>query len=85
VKLVDVFATVTAKTGVPIHVDYQATAAKGINVDKLVVSYPSRKASYSLLLRGVTTRSKLSYVLRIDEAGKPFAWITAWTPGKSEE
>jgi hypothetical protein len=85
VKMLDVFHTITAKTGVPVHVDYYATAAKGIDVDHLVVSYPARKASYSLLLRGITTRKKLSYILRVDEAGQPFAWITAWTPGGREE
>jgi len=84
-KLGDMFRTITAETGVPIHVDYHATAAKGIDADALVVSYPARKASYSLLLRGITTRKKLSYILRIDEAGQPFAWITAWTPGSREE
>lgn len=85
VKLADVFATVTSKTGVPIHIDHRAMAARGIDVGKLVVSYSPRNASYSLLLRDLTTRKKLSYILRIDEAGHPFAWITTWKPGSREE
>jgi len=80
VKMTDVFHAITVKTGVPIHVDYHAIEAKGIDVDKLVVSYPARKASWSLLLRGITARRKLTRVLRIDEAGKPFVWITPFVP-----
>lgn len=82
-KLTDLFTAVAAKTGVPIHVDFLAAKAKGIDVDKIVVSYPRRKSSYSLLLKSVTVRNKLSRKLRIDEAGKPFVWVTAFGASKS--
>ncbi|MFQ5730552.1 MAG: hypothetical protein ACE5KM_01225 [Planctomycetaceae bacterium] len=78
VKLTDLFAAVTAKTGIPIHVDYRAARAKRIAIDKLVVSYGRRKTSWSLLLRSVTARNRLTRTLRIDEAGNPFVWITVF-------
>ena len=85
VKLVDVLHAVSVKTGVPIYLDHPAIKAKGITVDKLVVSYPSRKASWSLLLRGITVRHRLKHKLRIDEAGNPFVWITTFASGRRRD
>lgn len=84
-KLVDVLHAVSVKTGVPIHVDYHALQGRGIDVEKLVVSYPARKASWSLLLRGITAKHKLSRTLKIDELGRPFVWISTFVPRKPEK
>lgn len=80
VKLLDVFHAVSVKTGVPIHIDYHAISAQKVDLDNLVVSYPSRKASWSLLLRGVTAKHKLSRTLKIDERNRPFVWISSYVP-----
>ena len=78
IKLSDLFRAVSVKTGVPIHVDHLATRVRGIDVDKLLFSYPRRKTGYSLLLRRATVPHKLTHKLRIDESGKPFVWVTVF-------
>lgn len=75
VQLTDVLHAVSARTGVPVHLDYYGIAAAGIDVDKLKVSYARRKASWSVLVRGVTVPHKLTRKFRIDEQGRPFLWI----------
>ncbi len=85
VKFLDVLNAISVKTGIPIHLDYYAISAKGISPDKLVVSYARRMTSWSILLRGIASYNKLSRQLRIDEAGKPFYWISTFSaasPGK---
>mgnify|MGYP006966876313 CR=1 FL=1 len=80
VKLVDALDGISVVTDVPIHLDHFAIAAKGIDVDKIVISYPSKKTSWSLLLRSITTPYKLTRNFRIDESGRPFVWVTPFVP-----
>ena len=80
VHLVDALDGIATITKVPIHFDRYGIEAKGINVDEIVVSYPPKKTSWSLLLRSITTPYKLTRKFRIDERGKPFVWVTALVP-----
>ena len=64
----------------PIHLDHFDIEAHGIDVDKIVISYPAKKTSWSLLLRSITTPYKLTRKFRVDEKGRPFVWVTPLVP-----
>lgn len=84
-KLADVLNAVAKESGIPVHVDHYRLEAKGIEAAELAVSYPSRKTTWSLLLKGVTNPHKLTHRLKIDELGNPFIWVTILDPGKKDE
>jgi hypothetical protein len=76
VKLTDLLDSVSAKTGHMIILDRDHLMQKGIDPDKLVVSFPYRKISWALMLRRVTAPHHLRREYRLDEQGHPFIWIT---------
>jgi hypothetical protein len=76
VKLLDVFDAVSVKTEVSIYVDHYRIEAKQIDLANLRVSHPSRQTTWGLLLKRVTNPAKLTHALWMDEAGRPFIWVT---------
>lgn len=76
VQLTDLLDSVSAKTGHMIILDRYHLMQKGIDTDKLVVSFPYRKISWALMLRRVTAPHHLRREYRLDEQGRPFIWIT---------
>ncbi len=82
VKLLDLLHAISVKTEIPVMIDYYKIEGKGIDLEKVIVSYPSRKTSWSRLLRGVTVPNKMTRQYKIDEAGRPFVWITTSVPIK---
>jgi hypothetical protein len=74
--LVDVVAAISARSEIAIFYDYSRIEAKGISLDTLKVSYKPRQSSYSLLLQSITLAHRLNHVLKIDELGRPFVWIS---------
>jgi hypothetical protein len=76
VKLTDLLDSVSAKTGHMIILDRSHLLQKGIDGDKLVVSFLYRKTSWALTLRRVTARHHLRREYRLDEQGRAFLWIT---------
>ncbi|MDA0835813.1 MAG: hypothetical protein O2955_11075 [Planctomycetota bacterium] len=82
VPLLEVFDAIAERTEIPILVDnYVITQAK-INLDEINVSYPNKQTTWSLLLKAITTPSKLTRSFLIDEAGTPFVWVTEFRPTK---
>jgi len=74
--LPDLIKSVSAAAKVPILVDNFHIEQDGIDWEKVVVSYPQRQSSWSLLLKAATNPNKLSRRLLIDDAGRAFVWIT---------
>jgi hypothetical protein len=83
VKFLDVLNAVSIETDVPIHIDHYRIEARGTDLEKLRVSHPPRKSSWSLLLRRVTNPHKLMSCIRVDELGQPLVWITTLQIGGS--
>lgn len=75
----DVLEAVSTRAEVPVYIDHYRIEAAGIDLDKLRVSFPRKKTSWSLLLRRITFQHRLSVKYRIDEQGQPFVWITTLT------
>ena len=76
VPLADVMKAASAATDVPVLIDRYRIAAQGLDIDSVRVSFPPRQASWSSVLGGVTNPKKLARRLLLDEAGRPFLWIT---------
>lgn len=83
--LEDVIEAISVTAEVPIYFDYHSIEAKGIDVSERKVSYPSRHASYSQVLKGITVPAMLKHEILVDERGQPFAWIGVLKPKRSEE
>lgn len=75
-----VVRAVAAKSKLPILVDSAGIKATGEDFDTMVVNFPRKRTSWSLLLKTITIQKKLKYELLIDEAGRPFVWIEAFQP-----
>ncbi len=76
VPLKDVLDAVAAATEVPILIDYHQIEKKGIDIFQVKVSFPSKKTTWSLLLKSIANPEKLTRRLMIDERGQPFVWVT---------
>lgn len=64
----------------PVLLDRAALARHGIDLEKVVVTLPSRRTTYGLVLNRALFKAKLRYDLRVDEDGKPFLWVTTMKP-----
>lgn len=80
VSLAEVLDVLGPRLKVPLLLDHWALGQEEIDPDAIEVSYPSRRTFYSHVLRSVLSRAKLKHQLRVDEAGRPFIWITTVRP-----
>jgi hypothetical protein len=82
VALMDVMNAVSVKSKIPVRYDHYRIEAHNLDLSKMMVNYPPRQTSFSLVLRGITNPNLLEYDLKIDELGQPFIWITTLKLGK---
>jgi len=75
-----VVQAVQERIGIPVLWDYNALARWGIDPAKSSVRFPPKSTSYAQLLRHCLFQAGLKYELRVDEADKPFLWITTTKP-----
>jgi len=61
----------------PVLIDHNALAAAQIDLATAKVGLPLTKTYYDRILDRLLFQAKMKYELRVDEAGKPFLWITA--------
>ncbi len=80
VPLGQVLEVIGQRLKTPVLLDYNALARYDIHPEKVTVSAPPGRTSYNLLLRKVLGPAQLTYEVRVDEAGKPFLWITSVRP-----
>ncbi|MCR4415560.1 MAG: hypothetical protein NUV77_24375 [Thermoguttaceae bacterium] len=65
---------------VPILCDRHAMARHGVDAGKATVRSPKSRTTYHNLLRKVLSQARLTYEVRVDEAGQPFVWVTTMKP-----
>jgi hypothetical protein len=75
-----VLSAIGKQLGVPVLYDHNAMARHGIELDKAVLSHPQAKTTYSVALRKMLAKVGLKFELRVDEAGKPFLWVSTMKP-----
>ena len=76
IPMQDVLDAASVASGVPILADYYNIAKEGVGIEKQEVSYPAKRTSWSLLLKGITNPLKLTRRVLVDENGTPFVWVT---------
>jgi hypothetical protein len=74
--LAEVLSSIAERLKTPLLYDHNSLALKDIDPNALRSNLPAKRLPYALILRGVLSAAKLKYELRVDEAGKPFFWIT---------
>ncbi|MGA2257999.1 MAG: hypothetical protein ABSG53_25320 [Thermoguttaceae bacterium] len=60
--------------------DHNALARHGIEPNKTAVSHPQQRTTYSVALRKMLGKIGLKFEVRVDEAGKPFLWVSSLKP-----
>ncbi len=80
VSAAKLLAVVGKQVNVPVLFDHNALARHGIEPDKAIVSHPQQRTSYSLALRTMLGKVGLRFEVLVDEAGKPFLWISTVKP-----
>ncbi len=76
-KLLDV---VGKQISAPVLLDHNALAFHGIDPEKTTVSHPQQRTTYSVALRKMLGKIELKFEVRVDEAGKPFLWVSTMKP-----
>jgi hypothetical protein len=73
--LSDAMSAIAGRVKAPILLDHNAIAAGRVDLNANV-SFSAPSTFYSRALDRLLLQAKLKYELRVDEAGKPFVWIT---------
>ena len=74
---------VRSETKLDLFIDPQAVSSENLQLDKLLVNFPRKRTSWSLCLRTVLSKIKLTQQLRVDENNRPFIWITKYEPKRA--
>ena len=75
--LLDALEAISERLKTPMLFDYNSLARQRIEPEKAKVTLPPKRMFYQEILRQVLYQAKLKSDLRLDEAGKPFLWISA--------
>ena len=80
VPVTKVLDAVTQRMKVPYLFDHNALARHGVEPSTKKVNSPQSRTTYNQLLRKVLSQAGLKGEVRLDEAGKPFLWVTTMKP-----
>ncbi|NUQ61733.1 MAG: hypothetical protein HUU20_04545 [Pirellulales bacterium] len=80
VTVTTVLDAISQRAKLPVLIDQNALARHGIEPDKAAVNLPQSRTTYSLALRKVLFQGGLKFEVRVDEAGKPFLWVSSVKP-----
>ncbi len=68
------------QTDIPVYVDGMALKSMELDFDKMTVTYPRKRTSWSLCLRTLVSKIQLTQELRVDENDRAFLWISRFQP-----
>ncbi len=74
--LADVLSAFESRIGIPFVIDHSELSRNRIDLKAISIKIGPRRATYKRVLDSILVRNLLSGEVRIDEAGKPFYWIT---------
>lgn len=72
----EILEAVSGVIGIPILIDRHALEAKGIDIAQVKISHPRKRTTWITALNSFTYKAKSKFEVLIDEAGKPFVWVT---------
>ena len=76
----DALAAIQGRLKAPFLFDRNAMALHGIDPATVQAEVPEKRMTYSQILGKVLMQARLKFELRLDEADKPFLWITSVKP-----
>ena len=76
----EALTAVAARIEAPMLFDRNAMALHGVDPSQVPAELPSKRISYSQTLRRLLAAAKLRYEVRVDEAERPFMWVTTVKP-----
>jgi len=71
-----VLEAVAGVINVPILIDQSGLAGKGVDLAEVKITFPRKRTTWAEALKSFTYKAKSKLEVLIDEAGKPFIWIT---------
>jgi hypothetical protein len=74
--LAETLAAIGPKVKLPMFIDHAALTERKIHPVTIQVKLPPTRTTYHRVLSRVLTQAHLGMSLRVDEAGRPFVWIT---------
>jgi hypothetical protein len=80
VSVTTVLDAVGKRLEMPILLDHNALARHGIEPDKVIAELKPSRSTYSIMLRQVLFQARLKGELRVDDADRPFMWVTSLKP-----
>jgi len=75
-----VLQSIESRLGLVALFDYPALVRYGIDLEKTSINIPQTKTTYSQIIKRSLFQAKLKGEVRVDDAGKPFLWITTLRP-----
>ena len=76
IPLSDALAALSKRLEAPLLFDHNALAQHRINPAEIAVSLPQGRTYYKAAIDKLLFQARLKEDIRVDEAGKPFVWIT---------
>jgi hypothetical protein len=74
--LEETLAAIGPRVKIPFYLDRRALAANDIDPSKIQVHVPRSRTSYKRVIDRALSQARLGSQVRIDEAGRPFLWIS---------
>ncbi|MBA4019754.1 MAG: hypothetical protein C0483_21525 [Pirellula sp.] len=76
ISAAQLFQVVTDRVKLPMLFDEQALLVKNVDPSKVKIKIPLAKLGYSAVLDRAMFQAGLKHEVRVDDAGKPFFWVT---------
>ncbi len=76
----ELFQVVAERLKLPMLFDEQALVLKKLDPSKVKVKIPEAKLGYEAVLDKAMFQSGLKHEVRLDDAGRPFLWVTSRVP-----
>jgi hypothetical protein len=73
----ETLAAIAGRVKTPLVIDYNALARLDVDLSTTKVSVPRTSTFYAKVLDRVLAQANLKYEIRLDEADKPFLWVTS--------
>lgn len=75
-----IVGSIAPRLKIPILFDHNAMVRDGLRLEELTARYPAKRTYYKRILEATLAQGGLKPYLRLDEANKPFLWITTTKP-----
>jgi len=76
VPLATALEVIGERIEMPIILDKNNLVKHEVNIQEVKVSFPAKQSTYSIVLTRLLGQARLTSDVRVDEADKPFLWVT---------